>query len=81
MTKRSVFFLSDHTGITVEAMGRSLLSQFPALEYDTVHWPFIDTIEKAKRASWADQPGDNALRRSTAGLQYPGRSHLARLLP
>ncbi|EGV52285.1 MULTISPECIES: posphoenolpyruvate synthetase regulatory kinase/phosphorylase PpsR [sulfur-oxidizing symbionts] len=51
MTKRSVFFLSDHTGITVEAMGRSLLSQFPALEYDTVHWPFIDTIEKAKRAA------------------------------
>lgn len=49
--KRTVFFLADHTGITVEAMGRSLLSQFDGFEYETVHWPFIDTLEKARRAA------------------------------
>ncbi|MEJ2608979.1 MAG: kinase/pyrophosphorylase [Candidatus Thiodiazotropha sp.] len=49
--KRTVYFLADHTGITVEAMGRSLLSQFDGFEYETVHWPFIDTLEKARRVA------------------------------
>jgi regulator of PEP synthase PpsR (kinase-PPPase family) len=49
--KRTVYFLADHTGITVEAMGRSLLSQFEGFEYETVHWPFIDTLEKARRVA------------------------------
>ncbi|HHC72284.1 MAG TPA: kinase/pyrophosphorylase [Thiotrichales bacterium] len=49
--RRTVYFLSDHTGITVEAMGRSLLSQFPELEIDTVHWPFIDRAEKAEKVA------------------------------
>lgn len=48
--KRTVFFISDHTGLTAEAMGRALLSQFDGLEYDTVHWPFLDSREKAERA-------------------------------
>ncbi len=49
--KRTVYFLADHTGITVEAMGRSLLSQFEGFEYETVHWPFIDTLKKARRVA------------------------------
>jgi regulator of PEP synthase PpsR (kinase-PPPase family) len=49
--KRTVFFLSDHTGITVEALGRSLLSQFAELEYDVVLCPFIDTPEKARHVA------------------------------
>ncbi len=49
--KRTVYFLADHTGITVEAMGRSLLSQFEGFEYETVHWPFIDSLEKARRVA------------------------------
>ncbi|MCU7906931.1 MAG: kinase/pyrophosphorylase [Candidatus Thiodiazotropha sp. (ex Epidulcina cf. delphinae)] len=49
--KRTIFFLADHTGITVEAMGRSLLSQFEGFDYETVHWPFIDTLEKARRVA------------------------------
>ncbi|MGD8908870.1 MAG: pyruvate, water dikinase regulatory protein [Chromatiales bacterium] len=49
--KRTVYFLADHTGITVEAMGRSLLSQFDGFEYETVHWPFIDSLEKARRVA------------------------------
>ena len=49
--RRTVYFISDHTGITVESMGRALLSQFEELEYDTVSWPFIDSLEKARRAA------------------------------
>ena len=48
--KRTVYFLSDHTGITVEAIGRSLLSQFEELEYNAIHWPFLDKEEKAQKA-------------------------------
>ncbi|MBT2969724.1 MAG: phosphoenolpyruvate synthase regulatory protein [gamma proteobacterium symbiont of Ctena orbiculata] len=49
--KRTIFFLADHTGITVEAMGRSLLSQFEGFSYETVHWPFIDSLDKARRVA------------------------------
>ncbi len=49
--KRTIFFLSDHTGITVENMGRALLSQFVGFEYEIVHWPFIDSVEKARRVT------------------------------
>lgn len=38
-----VFLLSDHTGITVEKLARSLLSQFSALEFDIRILPFVDT--------------------------------------
>lgn len=47
MQKLSVFFVSDHTGVTAEAVGHSLLSQFRALEYQAQTVPFIDTPEKA----------------------------------
>ena len=44
--KRTIFFLSDHTGLTAEAIGRSLLSQFEDLDYEIIHWPFIDNKTK-----------------------------------
>jgi len=47
--KRTVFFLSDSTGMTVESLGRSLLVQFPQIKFDSVTRPFIDTLEKAHR--------------------------------
>lgn len=50
-SKRTIYFLSDHTGITVENMGRALLSQFEGFEYEIVHWPFIDSIEKASQVA------------------------------
>ncbi|MEY4515918.1 MAG: hypothetical protein RL180_264, partial [Pseudomonadota bacterium] len=31
---RSVFFISDGTGITAETLGRSILSQFPDVEFN-----------------------------------------------
>lgn len=48
--KRAVFFLSDRTGITVEMMGQSLLTQFESVEFEQTNLPFIDTVEKAQAA-------------------------------
>lgn len=48
--KRSVFFLSDRTGITAEAMGRSLLTQFEHVDFVLRTIPFIDTTAKAQEA-------------------------------
>jgi regulator of PEP synthase PpsR (kinase-PPPase family) len=47
---RSVFYISDRTGITSEALGRSLLTQFETLEFKEVTLPFIDTPDKANEA-------------------------------
>lgn len=45
--RRTVFFVSDQTGVTAETLGRSLLTQFEAHEFDQVTLPFIDTVDKA----------------------------------
>lgn len=45
--KRSVFMISDGTGITVESLGNSLLSQFEGIEFEKQTIPYIDTMEKA----------------------------------
>jgi len=45
--KRSVFFISDGTGITAETLGQSLLTQFEGLPTKTTRMPFIDSVEKA----------------------------------
>ncbi len=47
---RTVFFVSDRTGITAEILGRTLLSQFPGIGLRKRTLPFIDTLDKAKRA-------------------------------
>jgi regulator of PEP synthase PpsR (kinase-PPPase family) len=49
--RRTVYLISDHTGITVETMGKALLSQFEGQDFDLVPWPFIDSLEKAQRAA------------------------------
>jgi [pyruvate, water dikinase]-phosphate phosphotransferase / [pyruvate, water dikinase] kinase len=46
--KRTVFFVSDGTGITAETLGHSLLAQFPDMQFRRVRAPFIDSIEKAQ---------------------------------
>ena len=50
MTRRTVFFVSDQTGVTAETMGHSLLTQFESLEFRQVTLPFIATIDKAEEA-------------------------------
>ena len=47
---RTVFFVSDQTGVTAETMGHSLLTQFEGLALRTVTLPFIDSPEKAVEA-------------------------------
>ena len=48
---RPVFFVSDHTGITAEIIGKSLLSQFPDEAFAQISLPFIDNLEKAHIAA------------------------------
>jgi len=45
---RSAFFVSDHTGLTTEALAHTLLTQFDEDEFRKETVPFIDTPEKAE---------------------------------
>jgi len=46
---RTVFFVSDGTGITVEMLGHSLLTQFDGIKFDQMTvLPFIDSVAKAQ---------------------------------
>jgi regulator of PEP synthase PpsR (kinase-PPPase family) len=47
---RTVFFVSDGTGITAETFGHSVLSQFE-LRFRQIRLPFIDTLDKAYDAA------------------------------
>lgn len=49
-TPYPVFLLSDHTGITVEKLARSLLSQFAGLEFDIHSLPFSDNADAIRAA-------------------------------
>ena len=51
MKRHTVFCVSDHTGVTVEAVTKSVLSQFPELEFSLITLPFIDSLEKAQAAT------------------------------
>lgn len=44
---RTVFFISDGTGITSETLGHSLLAQFPEARFRQVRIPFVDDLDKA----------------------------------
>jgi len=46
--RRTVFFVSDGTGITVEMLGHSLLTQFDGIEFEQTTVPFIDSVAKAQ---------------------------------
>ncbi|MEE4186706.1 MAG: pyruvate, water dikinase regulatory protein [Gammaproteobacteria bacterium] len=48
--RRTVFFVSDQTGVTAETLGHSLLTQFEGHDFDLVTLPFLDTVDKVDRA-------------------------------
>ncbi len=48
--ERSVFFVSDGTGITAETYGHSVLTQFDQFRYREVRIPFVDDLAKARTA-------------------------------
>lgn len=45
---RTVFFVSDGTGITAETLGRSLLSQFEMIPFDFITVPYVNNRSKAE---------------------------------
>ena len=47
---RTVFFISDGTGITAETLGHTLLTQFVGLEFRQFRLPFVDNVAKAEDA-------------------------------
>jgi regulator of PEP synthase PpsR (kinase-PPPase family) len=48
--QRTVFFVSDRTGITAETLGNTLLTQFDGIEFRKTTLPFINTAERAQQA-------------------------------
>jgi len=50
MVERAVFFLSDQTGVTAEALGHSLITQFTGQNFRQMTLPFIDNEDKAREA-------------------------------
>jgi regulator of PEP synthase PpsR (kinase-PPPase family) len=48
--QRTVFFISDRTGITAEMLGNSLLTQFEYIHFRRVTIPFVDSTERAEEA-------------------------------
>lgn len=48
-SKRTVFFVSDRTGITAETLGHSLLTQFE-VDFHQVTMPFLDSPERVQSA-------------------------------
>ena len=50
---RTVFYISDGTGITAETLGHSLLTQFDLGEMQQTRLPFVDTLARANEAAEA----------------------------
>ncbi|HEY7986585.1 MAG TPA: pyruvate, water dikinase regulatory protein [Methylophilaceae bacterium] len=50
MAQRTVFFISDGTGITAETLGHSLIAHFSGTTFKQIRLPFMDTPEKASVA-------------------------------
>lgn len=49
--RRTIFYVSDGTGITAETIGHSVLTQFDGIDFDTFRIPFVDDEEKAHGAA------------------------------
>ena len=62
---RPVFYVSDGTGITVETIGHSLLTQFSGFSFITDRIPFVDDPEKASDAI------ERIRERSGGALDFP----------
>lgn len=49
--QRTVFIVSDSTGITAETFSHSVLSQFEQIEFEQIRMPFINSARKAAEAA------------------------------
>ena len=50
MSSRTVFFISDQTGVTSETLGNSLMTQFDGLQAQRITLPFLESADKAREA-------------------------------
>ena len=48
LPSRTIFFISDGTGITAETLGHSLLTQFEGVRLKMVRIPFVNSTDKAR---------------------------------
>ncbi|MEO7131272.1 MAG: pyruvate, water dikinase regulatory protein [Dermatophilaceae bacterium] len=44
-----IFFVSDSTGISAEMLGKALLAQFPGVRFEQRLFPFVTTVEEARK--------------------------------
>ncbi|NYT36695.1 kinase/pyrophosphorylase [Allopusillimonas soli] len=51
LLERTVFVVSDSTGITAETFSNSVLSQFEQIHFEVIRIPFIDSPDKAEAAA------------------------------
>src|SRR3546814_18782557 len=51
LIERTVFVVSDSTGITAETFSNSVLSQFEQFSFEAIRIPYIDSVEKAQAAA------------------------------
>jgi len=49
--RRTIFYVSDGTGITAETIGHSVLTQFDGVDFATYRIPFVDDEPKARAAA------------------------------
>src|SRR5205085_6803226 len=50
VSRRTIFFVSDQTGVTAETLGHSLMTQFEGLEFRPATLPFVSSVDKAQEA-------------------------------
>ncbi len=68
LQRRTVFFISDRTGITAEILGNSLLTQFEDFTFERQTIPFVDTPEKVDAA--IRQINDTAAREGATPIVF-----------
>lgn len=73
--KRTVFFVSDRTGITAEMLGHTLLTQFGGVDFERISCPFVDTAEKT--AALIEQINRTAARDGNRPLVFSTLVHRA----
>ncbi|HVT32204.1 MAG TPA: pyruvate, water dikinase regulatory protein [Rhodanobacteraceae bacterium] len=49
--RRTIYYISDGTGITAETIGHSVLTQFDGVDFETFRIPFVDDEAKARGAA------------------------------
>ena len=74
MSKRTIYFISDQTGLTAESIGRSLLTQFDGPEFNCSTLPFIDSYDKAVNASkQIDHASENSENRPIVFISFANK--------